>query len=176
LSVTQSVSGVTVSWQTNGQAAGYTVSYAQGSTSYFSQVVDAGNTSSYTFPFSQLSGPVTLGVSSYDGQHNESFAGYVRATIASVTLNNGSGSYNQKITATGSGFGIGELLNIYLDNSGNFPLVSTSTDATGNFSTQFTIPQAVGGAHTIVAQGFTSGIVSTAPLYINPSAKLQHTQ
>ncbi len=176
LGVTQSVSGVTVSWQTNGQASGYTVSYAQGSTPYFSQAVDAGNTSSYTFSFSQLSGPVTFGVSSYDGQHNESFASYVQATIASVKLNNGSGSYNQTITATGSGFGNGELLNIYLDNSGNFPLVSTSTNATGNFSTQFTIPQTVGGAHIIVAQGFTSGIVSTIPLNIYSSAKLQHTQ
>lgn len=176
LNVTQSASGVTVSWQTNGQASGYSVSYAQGSASYFSQVVDAGNSSSYTFPFSQLSGPVTFGVSSYDGQHNESFAGYVAATIASVALNKGSGSYNQIITVTGSGFGNGELLNIYLDNSGNFPLISTSTDAAGKFSTQFTIPQAVGGAHTIFAQGFTSGIVSTAPLYIYSSAKLQHTQ
>lgn len=176
LSVTQSASGVTVSWQTNGQAAGYTVSYAQGGNPYFSQTVDAGNSSSYTFPFSQLSGPVTFGVSSYDGQHNESFAGYVQATVASVTLDNGSGSYNQTITATGSGFGNGELLNIYLDNSGNFPLTSTSTDATGNFSTQFTIPQAVGGAHTIVAQGFTSGIVSTTSLYIYSFATLQYSQ
>jgi parallel beta-helix repeat protein len=176
LSVTQSVAGVTVSWQTNGQASGYAVSYTQGSNPFFSQTVDAGNNSSYTFPFSQLSGPVTFGVSSYDGQHNESFAGYVQVTVASMTLNHGSGSYNQTITATGSGFGNGELLNIYLDTSGNFPLASTSTDATGNFSTQFTIPQAVGGAHTIVAQGFTSGIVSTTPLYIYSSAKLQHTQ
>lgn len=176
LNVTQSVSGVTVSWQTNGQASGYTVSYAQGSTPYFSQTVDAGNTNSYTFPFSQLSGPVRFGVASYDSQHNESFAGYVQANVATVTLGNSSGSYNQTITASGSGFGNGELLNIYLDNSGNFPLASTSTDASGNFNTSFTIPQATGGSHTIVAQGFTSGIVSTTTLNINSSATLKYTK
>jgi hypothetical protein len=176
LSVTQNASGDIVSWQTNGQASGYTLTYAQGTNTFFSQVIDVGNVGSYTIPFSQLSGPVTFGVASYDSQHNESFSGYVQTNVATVTLGNSSGSYNQTITASGSGFGNGELLSIYLDNSGNFPLASTSTDASGNFITSFTIPQATGGSHTIVAQGFTSGIVSTTTLNINSSATLQSTQ
>ncbi len=175
LSVTQNVSGVTVSWQPNGQASGYTVSYAQGSSAYFSQVIDVGNSSSFTFPSSQFSGPVTFGISSYDGQHNESFASYYQATIATDAVNPTNGSHNQTISVSGAGFGSNEIVRIYLDSAANSPVTVASADSTGAFAGSFNVPEATSGTHTVVAVGQTSGVATGTPFQVNAAAALLHT-
>lgn len=178
LSVTSGPSGVTVSWQTNGQAAGYIVSYALGSSSYFSQTIDVGNNNSYTFSPSLFTGSVLFAVSSYDAQHQESLANYAQATIAAtatLTVNPTSGSYNQTIALSGSNFGNSETVNVYLDSVATSPIAITSSDNSGTIGSSFSTPQATSGSHTIIAVGQTSGITASSSFQVKSITSLQHT-
>jgi hypothetical protein len=79
LTVTQNGSQVTISWQST-NATGYYVYVAQGS-GLFSQVFNAGNTTSYTFS-SLTAGITQFAVASYNSKGGESFATYLTATVA----------------------------------------------------------------------------------------------
>lgn len=175
LTASQSSQGVKLSWQTTG-ATGYTVCATGQNTSYFSQCFDAGNTTSYTFSSSSLSGTVSFAVASYDAQGQESFPAYINVVLAtaSIIVKPTSGAYNQNVTITGSKFGASELVNIYLDNTGTFSVASASATSTGSFTIQFKLPQATYGKHTFIAQGLTSGITASVAFTVKSSAKLLH--
>lgn len=173
LAVAQNTQGVKLSWQTTGGVAGYIVCNDKG-TGYFSQCVDAGNTSSYTFKPSSLSGSVKFAVTSYNAQLQESFPAYLQAAIATISISPAKGVYNQTISVTGTNFGNSELLNIYLDNTGTAPVSSVTTTSTGSFTAQFQAPQATYGKHSFIAQGFTSTITASSVFSVKPKTKLLH--
>lgn len=171
LAIAQTTQGVVLSWQTTGAAAGYAVCIDKGM-GFFGQCFNAGNTSSYTFKPSSLSGSVRFAVSSYNAQLQESFPAYFQATTAAISVSPAKGVYNQTILVTGSNFGTSELLNIYIDNTGTFPVTSVSTTSTGAFTAQFQLPQATYGKHSIIAQGFTSTITASTVFTVKPKTAL----
>ena len=173
LAIAQTVQGVKLSWQTTGAAAGYIVCDDKG-TGFFSECFNAGNTSIYTFKPSSLSGTVQFAVSSYNAQLQESFPAYLQTAIAAISISPAKGVYNQTISVTGTNFGNGELVNIYIDNTGTFPVASVSTTSTGAFTAQFQLPQATYGKHSIIAQGVTSNITTSTLFSVKPKTKLLH--
>jgi len=173
LAIAQTVQGVKLSWQTTGAAAGYIVCDDKG-TGFFSECFNAGNTSIYTFKPSSLSGTVQFAVSSYNAQLQESFPAYLQTAIAAISISPAKGVYNQTISVTGTNFGNGELVNIYIDNTGTFPVASVSTTSTGAFTAQFQLPQATYGKHSIIAQGGTSSIATSILFSVKSKTKLLH--
>lgn len=61
-------------------------------------------------------------------------------------------------TVVGTGFQVGETVNLYLDNTSGTPLATPVVGPHGNISIPVTIPQATTpGSHTIIGVGQTSG-------------------
>lgn len=81
-----------------------------------------------------------------------------------LTLNRSSAFFNAGVVATGSGFGAGEIVKLYLDSQSNPSFAQTTANAIGSFSFTFQMPETPGGAHTIVARGAKSTKRATAPL------------
>ena len=58
---------------------------------------------------------------------------------------------------TGTNFGAGETIGVYLDSTATTALSSTTSTAGGAFVDHFSVPQAISGTHTLIARGLSSG-------------------
>jgi hypothetical protein len=84
-----------------------------------------------------------------NGTDGPDYAVSVFTVVASVSLSATTGFAGSSITAGGAGFGAGQAYSVTWDASTQ--LCSGSTASDGTFSCTFTVPIAVGGAHTITA-------------------------
>ncbi|HET9999243.1 MAG TPA: PQQ-binding-like beta-propeller repeat protein [Ktedonobacteraceae bacterium] len=72
------------------------------------------------------------------------------------------------LTAAGSGFQPGEMVNIFLDSKSNPKLGTAPTDANGNISQSIGIPSATTpGAHSLIVVGSTSGLSFNTPVSVD---------
>ncbi len=72
------------------------------------------------------------------------------------------------VTATGTGFHAGEMVQLFLDNTSGTLLASTNADTHGNINIPIALPTSTTpGAHTVIGVGLTSALSFSAPLTIN---------
>jgi hypothetical protein len=81
-----------------------------------------------------------------------------------------SGAPGATITVTGSGFGKNEAVRVYLDSASTTPMATVTSDSTGAFTAQFTVPAVVGGPHRIHVVGKTSRLRTARTFTILPLA------
>jgi hypothetical protein len=73
---------------------------------------------------------------------------------------------------TGTGFLAGEQVGIFWDNPASAPMAIALTQASGLFTTGFTVPQAHAGRHSVIAVGQTSGISLSGTITVKPAVFL----
>jgi hypothetical protein len=88
---------------------------------------------------------------------------------AALSLGQGSGAPESKLTITGSGFAPTETVNIYVNRIAAPRLFTTTTDASGSFSLTAREPQHPYGPMELYAVGLSSGKLGTAALFVTPS-------
>lgn len=86
-----------------------------------------------------------------------------------VRLNATAGSVGTGVTATGSGMGANETVRIYWDTQSSPAIASTTATSAGAFSVAFTVPEATGGNHTVIARGASTTRRTTATFRVNPA-------
>jgi polyvinyl alcohol dehydrogenase (cytochrome) len=84
-----------------------------------------------------------------------------------------SGSVQQTVALTGTAFTPGEQVALYWDGINTPPLTAITATANGSLAAQITVPQAVSGTHTIVAQGQTSKALGFAAFQVKPRTIVQ---
>lgn len=87
----------------------------------------------------------------------------------SISLSRTSGSVASSITVTGSAFGSGETVDIFLDSTQSTAIAGTTAAGDGSFSVAFKVPDATGGSHKVYARGRTSGASANQPFRVTPS-------
>ncbi|GIW04877.1 MAG: hypothetical protein KatS3mg059_1497 [Thermomicrobiales bacterium] len=86
-----------------------------------------------------------------------------------TTLSPTSGRVGIPVQASGSGMNPNETVRLYLDSvSSTGQIASLQADAAGNWATSFTMPDATGGNHSIIARGMTSDKRAAATFTVNP--------
>ena len=80
-----------------------------------------------------------------------------------------SGRVGGRITATGSGFRVGETVNVYWDSSSNSPRATLTVDSRGDISTSFSVFSSPIGSHRVIAVGASSGRRATATYQVTPT-------
>jgi hypothetical protein len=92
-----------------------------------------------------------------------------------VQVSLSSGYYQSPLTFTGSGFGSGETVDIYLQGVGSAVLVSAQVDSTGAFKAAFLAPESPGGSRLFIALGQSSGRLGAVNFTMNPKLILNPT-
>ncbi|MBI2853222.1 MAG: hypothetical protein HYX84_09065 [Chloroflexi bacterium] len=69
-----------------------------------------------------------------------------------ISVSTFSGTVGSQVSVTGVGFAASSLITVYYDSVSQ---VTASSNANGQFTTTFTVPQSVAGAHTITAGDFS---------------------
>ena len=106
----------------------------------------------------------------------ESKIGEAVFVTANLGVNPTSGSYNTKLTFTGSGFAANEIVKIYVGGVGSTVLARGTADAAGSFTVSAREPQAAYGQRLFLGLGQTSGKLGaatfsvTARLVLNPTS------
>ena len=89
---------------------------------------------------------------------------------ASMSLDINSGKVGETITVTGTNFAAGGNITLTIDGAAIPGVPTITTNATGGFTAQFTIPSIAGGLHTVaVSDGTTS---KTAQITVGASATI----
>jgi hypothetical protein len=79
------------------------------------------------------------------------------STELNMTLGSTSGRVGSSVTASGTGYGPNETIRLYIDSvTVANQIGETTANASGAWSTSLTIPDAIGGDHTIFGRGVTS--------------------
>lgn len=91
---------------------------------------------------------------------------------ASIALSPASGVPFQTVTLTGSGFGAGEPIRIFWDSTSATPMITPTTQSSGDFTSTLTIPQAITGLHTLIAVGQTSALTASTAFQVKPAVYL----
>ncbi len=76
---------------------------------------------------------------------------------------------------TGTAFGAGDSVSLFLDSVHTTPLTTTAASSAGSFAIHLTVPQAISGTHTLIAVGLPSGRAAGALLRIKPRLLLGPT-
>ena len=79
---------------------------------------------------------------------------------------------SQSLTVTGTNFLSDAPVKLYWDSTATTPVVTATTTASGSFTTQLTVPQAVSGTHTILAEGQGSGQTATTTVSVVPAMRI----
>lgn len=91
-----------------------------------------------------------------------------------MTISPASGPYETTAAIRGAGFTSGEKIDVYWDMTNALP-ISTGTAATdGSFDGAISVPQAVSGAHTVIAVGQSSRRSVTAGFMVTAKDMLLH--
>jgi outer membrane protein assembly factor BamB len=110
------------------------------------------------------------------GSYPISFVGQTSqiSTQNTFTLNNSLIAYPStnspglNVTVNGTGYQVGETVQLYWDSTSNSPLATTTVDTQGNIQQTVTFPgNATPQAHNIIGVGQTSGLSFTAPVTVN---------
>jgi hypothetical protein len=96
-------------------------------------------------------------------------------TSASIVASPTSGRVSTTVAVTGSNFGGGEAVNVYWDSTSTKARTATTTTASGTFTANFRVPQAISGMHTIIATDAAGGAPATAPFLVKPKLTLKPT-
>ena len=80
-----------------------------------------------------------------------------------------SGQVGSAVSMTGSGFGAGETVRIYLDSANTSPIAAIAAQSSGSFAASVNLPNATAGSHRLVARGMSSGRITSASISILPS-------
>ena len=116
-------------------------------------------------------------VGAFGNENNAEDISSLTFTIGAViTLNKTSGAPGNAITVTGAGFGVNET-GITITFDGEEVASNIAANATGGWSSNFTVPAAASGSHNIGAYGATSsaGAVTGANLTVTAAVSLSTT-
>lgn len=75
----------------------------------------------------------------------------------------------QTITLSGAAFAAGEQVTVSWDSVSATPLLTTTATTGGALAATLTVPQAVAGAHALIAHGLSSGRTASAALTVTPA-------
>jgi hypothetical protein len=84
-----------------------------------------------------------------------------------------SGQVGSSASVTGTGFGAGETVRIYLDSASSTPIGAVVATSVGSFAATITVPNASGGDHRFIARGMSTGRLTATAFRVTPS--LQRT-
>ncbi|MDQ4100226.1 MAG: lysyl oxidase family protein, partial [Chloroflexota bacterium] len=76
-----------------------------------------------------------------------------RAPFPSCTRTPASVTVGATLTLTCSGFRAGEIVKVHLDSTSTTPLTSVTASSSGTFTKSLTVPEMVGGNHTLILVG-----------------------
>ncbi len=109
-----------------------------------------------TVPATAAAGTYTITIEDESNDNITASANFTVALNSVITLSKNTGNVGDTVTAAGTNFSPSTTLTILFD---NITVGTATTDASGNFTQQITIPAAVSGAHAIkvgaVQQTFT---------------------
>ena len=88
---------------------------------------------------------------------------------ASVNLGSTTGGVGSVVTVNGSGYGANESVNLHWDSTATAALVQATANASGAWSASLTVPNAVRGAHAVIARGAATGRQGSASFTVTPS-------
>ncbi|HEY7035345.1 MAG TPA: IPT/TIG domain-containing protein [Thermomicrobiales bacterium] len=79
------------------------------------------------------------------------------STQLAMRFDTSSGRVGTTVNASGTGYGANETIRLYIDSvSSAHQLAQTKANASGSWSTSFTVPDAIGGDHGIFGRGMTT--------------------
>ena len=85
-----------------------------------------------------------------------------------VTLNTATSVYHHSIVVSGAHFRARERVRLYWDRVSATSLVTATVKPDGSFAITLNVPQAVSGAHAVVAVGHDSRLTARATLHVTP--------
>ncbi|MEJ7838901.1 MAG: discoidin domain-containing protein [Thermomicrobiales bacterium] len=97
-------------------------------------------------------------------------------TAPALNLSQTLGGAGITVTASGTGFASGETVQLRWDSPSTTPFAGVVANASGSFSTQFMIPDAQRGLHTVYARGVSSSTQVTAEYEVRPTLARTPTQ
>jgi hypothetical protein len=95
------------------------------------------------------------------------------STGVGLTLSRTAATVGSGVTASGTGFPSGTIVDLFLDATSSPPLATTTTNSSGAFMSTFNVPPAVNAAHSIVASPRGAGGQASAALTVLASFKLR---